>query len=125
MNEFVIKQGRVEIIIKSMLIGNDLCIIISGGDAPHIGSITLSICRESLKDANINSCTTSVLNLLGHKDEKVIRYVAEKISPILEKNVVIIGGIHINKIKTKEIDFILNSLDEIVEQIIGIYKIKL
>ncbi|MGB8450851.1 MAG: hypothetical protein WCD89_00825 [Anaerocolumna sp.] len=118
MDEFNITQGRVEINIKSLIIGNDIGIVITGGDQPHVGCVALSICRENLQDENHYSYTTSVLNLLGHKDEIVVRYVAEKVAEGLGKNVVIIGGIHVNDIKTYELDFILNSLDDIVEGII-------
>lgn len=120
MNEFIIEQDRVRISIKSILVGQDLCIIISGGDIPHIGCVTLSICGESIH-SNGNSCTTSVLNLSGHKDDKVVKYIADKVSPILNRNVVIIGGIHIDNIEQKEIDFILSSSDEIAERIIDMY----
>lgn len=120
MNEFIIEKDRVRISIKSILVGQDLCIIISGGDIPHIGCVTLSICGESMH-SNSNSCTTSVLNLSGHKDDKVAKYIADKVSPILKRNVVIIGGIHIDNIEQKEIDFILSSSDEIAERIIDMY----
>lgn len=118
MFEFTVKQGRVEINIKSHIIGDDICIIIAGGDKPHIGCVALSISRESLKDENCGSYTTSVLNLSGHKDEQVARYVAEQVVKALGKNVVIIGGIHVNDIDPQEMDFILNSLDDIAEGII-------
>lgn len=122
MNEFIIEQDRVRISIKSILVGQDLCIIISGGDVPHIGCVTLSICGGSMH-SNINSCTTSVLNLSGHKDDKVAKYIADKVSPILNRNVVIIGGMHVDNIEPKEIDFILSSSDKIAERIIDVYNI--
>ncbi len=50
------------------------------------------------------------------------RYVAEKVSKSLGKNVVIIGGIHVNDIKPHELDFILNCLDDVAEGIINSQK---
>ena len=45
---------------------------------PHIGCAVLAIPRPSLKSDGSMSCTSSVLNLSGHKDETLCRLLAER-----------------------------------------------
>ncbi|WP_347562550.1 hypothetical protein [Clostridium sp. AWRP] len=54
---------NILILNKAFAIRKDLCVIISGGDIPHIDSVTLSIPRPSLSDSNKRSATMLVLNL--------------------------------------------------------------
>lgn len=120
-NELSIKKGRINIGVVSFIIGKDLCVIVSGGDKPHIGCVTLSIPSISLQDSRKISSTTSILNLVGHKDEEVARYISSKISSKLNVNVVTVCGIHVNNIQAKEIDLIIKTADEISERILKIY----
>ena len=87
MYELTSKRGRIKVDLKAFIIGHDLCVIVSGGDAPHIGSVTVSIPRSSLADSNDNSATTSVLNMLGHKDDEAARYVSHTLSAKLNKRI--------------------------------------
>ncbi|AWI05285.1 hypothetical protein [Clostridium drakei] len=113
MHDLTIEKGRIKINLKAILIGNDLCIIISGGDSPHIGSVTLSIPRPSLSDFKKRSATTSILNLVGHKDDEAARYVSHAISSKLNKNVVTTCGIHIDNITAEEITIVMDILKEL------------
>ncbi|WP_303859882.1 hypothetical protein [Alkalibaculum bacchi] len=103
MVECSVKDGRIHIEAKAISIGEDLCVIISGGDTPHIGCVTASVPRPSLLDPNIISATTSVINFIGHKDDEVAKYVSHKLSLSLNKNVVATCGIHIERITMEEI----------------------
>ena len=69
MQDITIASGRLTINMKVIAVGDDLCVIIAGGDSPHIGCVTLSVPRPSLRDESAVSETTSVLNLVGHKDD--------------------------------------------------------
>lgn len=111
--------GRISLTIKSMEMGDDLCVIISGGDRPHIGCVTLSTPRPSLSHENVISSTTSVLNRIGHKDEDVARYVSEKLSAKLNKHVAVVCGIHVDHITKEEIKNIMEHLDEVIFSIVN------
>lgn len=113
-----IERGRIKINTRAFLVGNDLCVIISGGDSPHIGCVTLSIPRPSLSDENKISSTTSILNLIGHKDDKAAKYVSETLSSKLNKNVVVTCGIHVGNITTEEINLTICALKEITDSLI-------
>ena len=118
MQDLNIQKGRIKINMKAILIGEDLCVIISGGDCPHIGCVTLSVPRPSLLDESIISSTTSVLNLVGHKDDEAARYVSHELSSKLNKNVVVTCGIHIHNITAEEIKITINLLMELTETLI-------
>lgn len=117
MQDFTAEKGRIKISMKSILIGEDLCVIISGGDNPHIGCVTLSVPRPSLADLNVISATTSVLNLIGHKDDEAARYVSHALSSKLNKNVVVTCGIHLDNITKEEIKITIELLSELTENL--------
>lgn len=91
---------RIDIAIDS--IGTDLCIIVQGGK-PHIGCTVLALPRRSLDGDGI-SCTSSVINVSGHKDEEVCRYFAEKAAVKYNAAVVCTGGIHVDGITPGQLD---------------------
>jgi hypothetical protein len=117
MQNLTLEFGRIKINVKSIEIGDDLCVVISGGDSPHIGCVTLSTPRPSLANMNIISSTTSVLNRISHKDDEVAKYVSEKLSSKLNKHVAVICGIHVENITEDEIKDIIGHLNEIVSSI--------
>lgn len=116
--DLTIEKGRIKISAKALSVGEDLCVIISGGDNPHIGCVTLSVPRTSLSDKNRISATTSVLNLIGHKDDEAAKYVSQTLSSRLSKNVVVTCGIHVDNITTEEIAVVMDLLKELTNTLI-------
>ncbi|HCJ57872.1 hypothetical protein SDC9_94825 [bioreactor metagenome] len=114
-----LEKERIKITMQLIGVGEDMCVIITGGDKPHIGCVTLSTPRQSLADKNIISATTSVLNLIGHKDDEVARYVSHKLSSALNKNVAASCGIHIDNAEKREIELIMKITEELTEMIIN------
>jgi len=96
--------SRVAIEFTSIPMGNDLCVVIAGGDAPHLGAVAVAQARPSLQDASKLSATTSVITLLGHKDDAVARTVANTLAAKLNKNVVVCCGIHVDHITRDELE---------------------
>ncbi len=121
MQNLTVERGRIKINSKSTMVGKDLCVIISGGDSPHIGSVTLSVPRPSLSDSSKVSSTTSILNLLGHKDDEAAKYVSHALSSALNKNVVVTCGIHVDNITAEEINVVMNILKELIALLIEKY----
>ena len=112
------EQGRIKINVHAVAIGEDLCVIISGGDSPHIGCVTLSVPRPRLADSAVMSATTSVLNLIGHKDDEAAKYVSHTLAAKLNKNVVVTCGIHVDQITPAEIATTMRLLKEITDTLI-------
>lgn len=119
--DLTVESGRIKINMKAIPIGEDLCVIISGGDCPHIGCVTLSVPRPSLTDECVVSATTSVLNLLGHKDDEAAHYVSHELSAKLNKNVVVTCGIHVGNITNDEIKIIIDVLKTLTEAVLQKY----
>lgn len=118
MYDLTLESGRIKIDVKAVELGNDLCVIISGGDSPHIGCVTMSIPRPSMSDLKVNSATTSVFNLVGHKDDEAAKFVSHSLSSRLNRNVVVTCGIHVDNIAAKEIKTIMDLLKELTEILI-------
>lgn len=99
------------------LIGSDLLVSLYGGSKPHIGSVAVALPRPSLKDKKQMSSTSSVYNFLGHKDYVIAQRVAELLSSRLNKNVVVVAGIHIDGISKKGIAKVIENCDKIAQEI--------
>lgn len=115
-SEFSKMSGRMEIHVVAVSIGSDLSVTVFGGQEPHIGCVTLSIPRPSLDNPDIISSTTSVLNLTGHKDDDVAKYMSHMLSSRLKRNVVVTGGIHVDEIRPDEIEETRRIIKDITEE---------
>lgn len=99
------------------LVGSDLLVTLYGGSKPHIGSIAVALPRPSLKNKKQISSTSSVYNFLGHKDGVVAQSMSEILSARLNKNVVVVAGIHVDRIKQKGIEKVLENCDKLAQKI--------
>ncbi len=102
--------GRVTIRAVTTPMGKDLCVVITGGDGPHLGAVALAQPRRSLEDAARISASTSVLTLPGHKEDMLARRVAERLAAARNVNVVVCCGIHVDHISASE----LKAVDEAI-----------
>ena len=73
-----------------------ISVYLCGGTVPHIGTVVLAEPRRSLTGFGW-SCTSSVLNLCGHKDEVFARELAEELCQGFQMPVCVCAGIHIDK----------------------------
>lgn len=118
MQDLMMENGGIKINMKAIASGEDLCVIIAGGDRPHIGCVTLSVPRPSLDDPSAISATTSVLNLVGHKDDEVARYVSHEVSSRLNKNVVVACGIHVDDITAEKIRIVRELMHKLTDALV-------
>ena len=107
--------ARLAVDIKQ--IGADYHIELHGGDRPHIGSVVLSIPRPSLTGNGEISVTSSVLNVTGHKDEQICRYLAEQTARYRNAVVVCAGGFHVDDITEEQIAEVLAGVEDICREI--------
>lgn len=110
--------NHTEIVLEASFIGEDLVVHLYGGEKPHIGTVILSQPRPSLCNDGRMSATSSILNIVGHKDEFVCRKLAEKAAAELQTNVVCTGGIHIDDIAPAQIEQIIKGVDKLSAQLI-------
>ena len=110
------QSSRIAIEFTSIAMGSDLCVVIAGGDAPHLGAVAVAQARPSLEDASRLSATTSVIALLGHKDDEIARSVAHALAAKLNKNVAVCCGIHLDRITRDELDYIENAVKKYCDE---------
>ncbi len=118
MIELSITRAGIPLDLKALEIGPDLCVIIAGGDSPHIGAVTLSVPRPSLADPQTVSASTSVLTRVGHKDDEAARYVSRELAAKLNRNVVVTCGIHVDRISRAQLDAVVQALPELVRAVV-------
>lgn len=96
--------------------GEDWQVLFQGGDRPHIGCTVLAQPRPSLTGSGETSCTASVINLSGHKDEAVCREIAERLCTRLGTVVVCSGGFHLDGISREQILQVQEAAREMADQ---------
>ena len=100
------KSRKIEFLLLE--IGNDIIFIVSGGDQPHLGAISVGIPRPSLKNSDQLSSTISTYVFTGHKDDIIGNKIADEISKRTEKKVVVLAGIHFNHLSAILLPIILS-----------------
>lgn len=112
MEEHVIRKkiAGITIEICEKKIGEDIVLMLSGGERPHIGCVVQAVPRPSLTKDGGRSVTSSVINLIGHKDEILCRRLAEKRCKETGKVVVCTGGVHVENITKEQINELLENL---------------
>ena len=98
-------------------VGDDVLAVIQGGDRPHIGCTVLSAPRKSLRGDGSISCTSSVINVIGHKDEHICRIVSESIASKLGVTTVCSGGFHIDNITEEGINEVLRAVRDMISEL--------
>ena len=117
---FTIKQkvAGYELTVSAGVVGNDILLLLQGGDMPHLGCVVQAIPRESLSGDGSMSATSSVLNLVGHKDEYLCRKLAEIVAAGKQSVVICTGGFHVHDIKQSIIGQLMDAVEEIAEEIV-------
>jgi hypothetical protein len=113
-----IGEGRFKLEASARPLGPDLLVAVWGGTHPHIGAVALALPRPSLGDKKKTSATSSVLTLLGHKEDVTAKTVSEALAAALKRNVVVTVGIHWDNLKPEEIELILRLTDRLTKKII-------
>lgn len=100
---FEARQGRLTLRLEAVPMGRDLTVALSGGDHPHIGAVALSQPRASLAPGGPRSASTSVLTLLGHKEDDLARNLAARLAAALDTTVCVTCGIHLDQVLPEEL----------------------
>ena len=99
--DLLIRDGRISAIGTGLAaegeelldLGGDLLLTVTGG-AAHVGCVVLATHRQSLTGSGADSADSSVLNRSGHKDEFLLRALAERLSAVAGCAVAAVGGVH-------------------------------
>ena len=93
-------------------------VVVVGGGLTHVGTVILAEPRESLRGDGSWSATSSVINPLGHLDERPLRREAEKLAAKLRLRVAVAGGIHLDEISSEDIDGVMEDCGLLFSRIV-------
>ncbi len=109
------------LIMESMEVGQDLLVIIHGGDEHHIGGVAIAYpTRSHYRDAV--TITLNSMSFPGHKDYVIANSTAEKMAKSLERSVVVTAGIHIENATKPQIEEVVRTVDSMTDDLIMHYK---
>lgn len=108
--------GFTSLTVKVAWLGSDCHLLLYGGETPHLGTTVLAVPRLSLTGEG-TSATSSVLNVLGHKDDVLCRALAEQVCSALHVVTVCSGGVHLNNITKEQIALLQNTVEELAVKI--------
>ena len=111
------KRGGFEIYAQVSIMGDDLLVVLSGGNI-HIGAIAMAQPRPSLNDPKNISATSSVFTYVGHKEDILIKSISEELSSQLNRKVVVLAGIHWDKLALSDIKIITGICGRLTKKII-------
>jgi hypothetical protein len=100
------------------LIGQDVLVAIWGGEKPHIGAVAVAQPRPSLKDPDVTSASASVICLVGHKEDELVKATAEIMAAALKTQVVVTAGIHWDNLDPQGIQQIIQNSEVLVDMIL-------
>ncbi len=109
--------GKYRVTLIAVESGEDISVIIYGGEKPHIGAVSISIARPSLENPDNISSSTSVFTLIGHKEDVIAKEIAESVTKTTKRNTVTIVGLHIDRANKEDIDCLVNNTKESVKQL--------
>lgn len=111
-------SGRIKVELTCIPMGKDLCVVICGGDFPHLGAMAVAQARASLADPTRVSSSASVITLIGHKEDALAKDVADKVCIQLNKNVVTCCGIHLDNVSDDEIKLVSGLVEKLIQDLI-------
>ena len=102
------KVNRIEVNLTAFQMGKDLCVILTGGDTPHLGAITAA--SQSLSPETIVFDT--------HKENFVTEMIAKILRKEYEGNFVICCGIHLDDIEKQEISDVMDLCKNMIMELV-------
>ena len=125
MKKWIVSE-KYQIKVQLTDVGDDLCVLLTGGDTPHIGAVSAGVYGPGIGAAHMTSEEEEALKepvhtyaYPSHRDHAMSEPLAKSLSQKLRKNVVVLCGIHIDHLPQEEIMEIVNLLPVIEEEIIS------
>ncbi|MCC8151895.1 MAG: hypothetical protein LIO96_10700 [Lachnospiraceae bacterium] len=115
-------SSGADIEVRMERVGKDMHLLLTGGTDPHIGCVVMSVPRLSLSGDRTASATSSVINVIGHKDEEICRVLAEAVCRAYQCLVVCVGGFHEDHLQEDQITEIKRVVaEELIPQLTNLY----
>lgn len=101
-------EGRVRLHLRVLRMGGDICVLLDGGNAPHVGAVALA-------GADGEICLPP-LTLPGHREGDLAHTLAQSLARGLGCAVVVVCGIHIDNITRQEIMLAIETAEALAEE---------
>lgn len=110
------QTGRILLKLQIVWMGEDICLILTGGDRPHIGAVAVAQVRASLESEEKLSSSVSNITILGHKEDEIARKMASIAAVTAHSNAAVCCGIHSDNMTQGEIGTILDACHELLKE---------
>jgi hypothetical protein len=98
------RHGRIDISLTAYPMGNDLCVILTGGDTPHLGAVS----------AASPDMQTKTVAFESHKEYHVTEMATSHLRESFDGNVAVCCGIHLDNIGKQEIADVMELAEQLV-----------
>jgi hypothetical protein len=85
---------RLNLDARWLWAGEDLLLLVTGGQRPHLGAVAMATPRPSLADPETTSATASVFCYPGHKEDELAKALALRLAAALKVKVTVAAGAH-------------------------------
>jgi hypothetical protein len=108
-------MNKWDVILDSFEMGDDLVLLLKGGEKYHIGAVAMAIPYK-------NTASTSVISSYGHKDGELAKPLAEKVAKNLKKTVVLVAGLHIDDATKEDINRLIDNSNKVIDDFLVRFK---
>jgi hydrogenase maturation factor len=106
--------GTYQVSAHGQHIGDDLHVVITGGEQPHVGAVAVG----SQSSDEPDGIRVALITVSGHKEDVVVEKVARRLSRQLGITVLVAAGMHWDEINKKGIAQVLEHTDHLTEKIL-------
>lgn len=107
MSLYVQGEGRYRVSLEVHMVGDDRLMIVSGGEKPHIGAVSLMR----------SEATLGTLCREGHREDILCEEIAKRLyTTYPQETFLVIGGIHIENANKQEVVHLLENAYACVNQ---------
>ncbi|MGD1146417.1 MAG: hypothetical protein ABR961_00525 [Thermoanaerobaculaceae bacterium] len=111
-------RGRFRLHGVACRAGTDLSVVVTAGDRPHIGCVVVAHPHPATDDRRRISVTSSVLATPPHREEALARPLAESLARKLGGTVVVVAGVHTDRLTRRGILTYLKLAEELGEKLL-------
>ena len=98
--------------------GEDLVVVIGGGQKPHVGCVVLAQPRPAKTKSGVWSASCSVLTIPPHKEEPIARGIATRVAEAFGRVTVVTAGVHDDDLNADGIAVYLRLSGELADNLV-------
>lgn len=97
---------NINIKLEAIFVGYDLCAVITGGDRPHVGAVSVYSKEDGIK----------TISLKNHKDYIIGEIFINSIKDSFNGNISVSCGIHIDNISKEQIEDVYECCNKVFQE---------